>query len=208
MDTRRSRISPVLLQNANGDDERMKGTIILSGKSGSGKDMMAQFMKDELAKHGKKVIIMHYADALKWILREYFDWDGKKDEVGRTLLQMVGTDMVRAVHPGYWTGIVVGFLQALEPTNNFDLAIIPDARFENEVDIALQMLKNCVAVRIERKNADGTPWINPNLTEDQRNHPSETSLDKYAFDYVVHNDEGLELLKESAITILEDLKYI
>ena len=186
----------------------MKGTIILSGKSGSGKDMMAQFMKDELAKHGKKVIIMHYADALKWILREYFDWDGKKDEVGRTLLQMVGTDMVRAVHPGYWTGIVVGFLQALEPTNNFDLAIIPDARFENEVDIALQMLKNCVAVRIERKNADGTPWINPNLTEDQRNHPSETSLDKYAFDYVVHNDEGLELLKESAITILEDLKYI
>ena len=186
----------------------MKGTIVLSGKSGSGKDMMAQFMKDELAKHGKKVIIMHYADALKWILREYFDWDGKKDEVGRTLLQMVGTDMVRAVHPGYWTGIVVGFLQALEPTSNFDLAIIPDARFENEVDIALQMLQNCVAVRIERKNPDGTPWVNPNLTEDQLKHPSETSLDCYAFDYVVHNDEGLETLKESAISILKDLQYI
>ena len=186
----------------------MKGTIILSGKSGSGKDMMAQFMKEELAKHNKKVIIMHYADALKWILREYFEWNGKKDAVGRSLLQMVGTDMVRAIHPGYWTGIVVGFLQAMEPTSNFDLAIIPDSRFENEIDIALENLKNCVAVRIERKNEDGSPWVNPTLTEDQRNHPSETSLDHYGFDYIVHNDEGLDTLRESAKTLLEDLKYI
>ena len=29
----------------------MKGTIVISGKSGSGKDMLAQFMKEELAKH-------------------------------------------------------------------------------------------------------------------------------------------------------------
>jgi hypothetical protein len=121
---------------------------------------------------------------------------------------MVGTDLVRTVLPNYWTGIVVGFIQAMEPTNNFDVAIIPDARFENEVDIALQILKNCVAVRIERKNADGSDWINPTLTEEQRNHPSETSLDCYAFDYILHNDEGLDTLRESAITILKDLGYV
>jgi hypothetical protein len=33
-------------------------------------------------------------------------------------------------------------------------------------------------------------------------------LDDYVFDYVIHNDEGLELLKESAHTLLEDLKEI
>jgi hypothetical protein len=186
----------------------MKGTIILSGKSGSGKDKVATFMKEELAKHGKKTLIIHFADALKWILRDYFDWDGKKDEVGRTLLQQVGTNIVRATHPGYWTGIVVGLIQALEPYSNFDVAIIPDARFENEVNIALENLKNCVSVRIERKNSDGTPWVNPALTEDQLKHPSETSLDKFAFDYVIHNDEGLDLLRESAETILKDLKFI
>ena len=185
----------------------MRGTIILSGKSGSGKDMMAQFMKEELAKHGKKVLIIHYADALKWILRDYFDWDGKKDEVGRALLQTVGTDIVRAKHPNYWTGIVVGLIQSFEPYNDFDLAIIPDARFPNEVDICLENLNNCVSVRIERTE-NGQPWINPVLTEDQRNHPSETSLDVFAFDYVVHNDEGLDMLRDSAIAILEDLKYI
>lgn len=186
----------------------MKGTIILSGKSGSGKDMTAQFMKEELAKHGQKALVIHYADAVKWFCRDFLDWDGKKDEVGRTLLQMVGTDIVRAKHPNFWVGIVVGLIQAFEPYKDFDVAIIPDARFPNEVNISLENLKNSVSVRIERKNADGTDWINPTLTEDQRNHPSETSLDCFAFDYVIHNDEGLDTLRESAITVLEDLKFI
>lgn len=185
----------------------MKGTIILSGKSGSGKDMMAQFMKEELAKHNQKTLIIHFADALKWVLRDYFDWDGKKDEIGRTLLQMVGTDIVRTKHPNFWTGIVVGLIQAFEPFNDFDVAIIPDARFPNEVDISLENLKNAVSIRIERTN-NGEPWLNPTLTEEQHNHPSETSLDHFAFDYVVHNDEGLGSLRESAKAILEDLKYI
>ena len=74
--------------------------------------------------------------------------------------------------------------------------------------IALQNLKNCTAVRIERRNADGSEWINTTLTEEQRNHPSETSLDVFAFDYIVHNDEGLDTLRESAQTLLKDLKYI
>ena len=186
----------------------MKATIILSGKSGSGKDMMAQFMKEELAKHNKETLIIHYADAVKWICRDFLGWDGKKDEAGRSLLQLVGTDIVRAKHPNFWTAIVVGLIQSFEPYNDFDVAIIPDARFPNEVDISLENLKNSVCVRIERKNSDGTDWINPVLTEEQRNHPSETSLDNYAFDYIVHNDEGLDLLKESARTVLQDLNLI
>lgn len=186
----------------------MKGTIILSGKSGSGKDAVAKFMKEELAKHGKKALVIHYADAVKWFCKDFLNWNGEKDEVGRSLLQMVGTDLVRAIHPNFWTGIVVGLIQAFEPTSDFDIAIIPDARFPNEVDISLASLKNSVSVRIERTNTDGTPWINPALTEAQRNHPSETSLDVFAFDYVIHNDEDLDTLRESAITILKDLKYI
>ena len=186
----------------------MNNTIIISGKAGSGKDTIAQFMKEELEKHGKKVLTIHYGDAVKWVLRDYFNWDGKKDAVGRTLLQRIGTDVVRAKHPDFWTGIVVGLLQSFEPYSDFDIALVPDARFPNEIDIALQNLQNCVAVRIERHNDDGSIWVNPNLTEDQRKHPSETSLDCYAFDYVVDNTEGLNTLKESAETILKDLKLI
>ncbi len=186
----------------------MNNTIIISGKAGSGKDTVAQFMKEELEKHGKRVLIIHYGDAVKWVLRDFFNWDGKKDAVGRTLLQRIGTDVVRAKFPNFWTGIVVGLLEAFEPYSDFDIALVPDARFPNEVDIALENLKNCITVRINRHNADGTEWINPNLTEEQRNHPSETSLDTFAFDYVIHNDEGLNTLEESAKTILTDLKLI
>lgn len=186
----------------------MRGTIIISGKSGSGKDMMAHFIKEEMAKHGKKVLIIHYADAVKWVCRDYLDWNGEKDVIGRTLLQTVGTDIVRARHPNFWVGIVIGLIQAFEPTNDFDIAVIPDARFPNEVDLSLENLQNSVSVRIERKNSDGSDWINPLFTESQLQHPSETSLDNYAFDYIIHNDEGLELLKESAHTLLTDLKLI
>ena len=114
---------------------------------------------------------------------------------------------MRAKHPNFWTGIVVGLIQAYEPYNDFDVAIIPDARFPNEVDISLENLQNSVSVRIER-TVKGEPWINQSLTEAQRQHPSETSLDHFAFDYVVHNDEGLDMLRDSAKTILEDLKFI
>lgn len=186
----------------------MNNTILISGKSGSGKDQLAQYMKEELEKHNKKVLIIHYGDAVKWVLRDYFNWDGQKDIIGRTLLQRIGTDIVRAVHPNFWTGIVVGLLQAFEPYNDFDVALVPDARFPNEVNIALENLKNCVSVRIERHNQDGSIWLNPAFTKEQLEHPSETSLDCFAFDYVVHNDEGLDTLKESAQTILEDLKLI
>jgi hypothetical protein len=186
----------------------MNNTIIISGKAGSGKDTVANFIKEELEKHGKRVLVIHYGDAVKWVLREFFNWDGNKDAVGRTLLQRIGTDVVRSKFPNYWTAIVVGLLEAFEPYNDFDVALVPDARFPNEVDIALERLHNCVTVRINRRNADGSEWINPNLTEEQRNHPSETSLDQFAFDYVIHNDEGLDTLQESALTVLQDLNII
>ena len=182
--------------------------IILSGKSGSGKDMTAYFMKEHLEALNKKVIIIHYADAVKWILKDFFGWDGQKDEHGRHLLQYIGTDVVRTNFPNYWVDIVAKLLAALQTVDNFDVAIIPDARFENEIEVTMRYLPDACCVRIERQNADGTPWINPQLTEEQQKHPSETSLDHYAFDYIIHNDEGLELLKESAYTLLQDLGVI
>jgi len=182
-------------------------TIILSGKSGSGKDMFALFLKQELDKVGKKTIIIHYADALKWLLKEYYNWNGEKDQHGRTLLQQVGTDKVRTYAPDYWTAIVVGFLGAIAPYNDFDVAIIPDARFENEITLPQQLL-DVVTARIERTNSDGTPWENPALTKEQLQHPSETSLDDFGFDYIIHNDEGVEQMKDAAWALLNDLKEI
>jgi len=184
----------------------MNKVIIISGKSGAGKDMIGHFMKEELEKHHQRVLVIHYADAVKWVLRDYFNWDGKKDERGRTLLQHIGTDVVRAKYPNFWVNIVADLISAFE--DEFDVAIIPDARFENEVQIVMEKFPALTCIRIERTNADGTAWVNPAFTPEQLIHPSETSLDDFSFNYIVHNDAGLEELKDSAVAILEDLNLI
>ena len=182
--------------------------LVISGKAGSGKDTVAKYMEEKLKEEGKKVITIHYADAVKWVVKDYFNWNGLKDEHGRKLLQTIGTDVVRRAYPNFWVGIVVGLLFSFDQANLFDVALIPDARFENEVEITMDSLPESCCIRIDRRNLDGTPWINPNLTEEQRKHPSETSLDNYVFDYVIHNDEDLELLKESTQTLLRDMGLI
>lgn len=183
----------------------MNKCIIISGKSGAGKDMLAHFMKEELEKSGKRVLVIHYGDAVKWVLRDFFNWDGVKDEHGRTLLQHIGTDVVRAKYPNFWVSIVAGLISAFE--NEFDVALVPDARFPNEVEIVENTIPNTTVVRIERK-VNGEPWVNPQFTEEQLKHPSETSLDEYGFDYIVFNEKGLDELHDAAWALLKDLRLI
>ena len=59
--------------------------IMISGKAESGKDFTASILKEELEKKGRKILIVHYADYLKFIAKEYFGWDGVKDEKGRNI---------------------------------------------------------------------------------------------------------------------------
>ena len=183
-------------------------TILVSGKSGSGKDMFASFLKDELKQQGLRVIVTHYADPVKFFAEKYFGWNGEKDIAGRRLLQTLGTDWVRTVLPNYWVGVITGFLDAMEPNNQFDVAIVADTRFPNEIELPYEVLEDVTTVRINRMNPDGTPWLNPTLTETQQQHPSETSLDNYLCDYTIINDEGLDTFKESAHTFLVDIGLV
>ena len=68
--------------------------IAISGHAQNGKDTTANIIKKHLEERGDKVLIVHYADLLKFICTKYFDWDGQKDEKGRHLLQYIGTDII------------------------------------------------------------------------------------------------------------------
>ena len=182
----------------------MDTIFIISGKSGSGKDTIANIMREEYEKNNFKCIILHYADLVKFYCTQYYGWNGEKDVAGRTLLQTVGTDMVRTKFPDYWAEAIAKFLAAA--TKDFDYAFIPDARFPNEIEVVKKYNPFITkAIRIERRNEDGSLYINPYFTERQKLHPSEISLDNYEdFDYIVEN-YNLEDLKLSAKTIIEDL---
>ena len=171
--------------------------ICISGKAGSGKDTFANFLKMEIKERNKSVLITHYADLLKYICKQFFGWNGEKDEAGRTLLQQVGTNRIRAVSPDYWADFLVNFLGMFK--DEWDYVLIPDCRFPNEVELFRHYGFDTTLVRVER-DAPST------LTEAQRNHPSETALDDYGFDYIVDNNHSLMMLQCAAEELLDDLE--
>ena len=91
------------------EKSRMK-LILISAKLQHGKDTTAELLKVELEKNGNKVLICHYADLLKYICKTFFNWDGKKDDKGRTILQYVGTDIIRHQCEDYWVKFMMEFL--------------------------------------------------------------------------------------------------
>lgn len=172
--------------------------ILISGKAQHGKDSVAKMLKQKYEQQNKKVLIAHYGDLVKFVCEKYFNWDGKKDEAGRTLLQWIGTDIVRSVNPNYWVDFVKGMLSMFK--GEWDYVLIPDCRFKNEMQWDEEW--NTITVRINRIN------FNSPLTLEQQNHPSETELDDYNFDYVIDCESGLDKLEfevEKFIKWLEEL---
>lgn len=170
-------------------------TILISGKSGSGKDAFAILLKTKLEQEQHaRILTIHFADLVKVYAEKYYNWDGVKDAAGRSLLQHLGTDTVRKVFPDYWAECVAQFIYAVR--DDFDYTLIPDARFPNEIEVVKRIAVPAVSVRLTRYNNDGTPYINPLFTKDQLKHPSETSLDEWKwFDYKYSILDGLEFLQ-------------
>lgn len=158
----------------------------ISAKARHGKDTAAEIIKEQLEDRGQKVLIIHFADLLKFICKQFFGWDGNKDEKGRTILQYIGTDVVGAKRPGYWAEFVVDFLKLFE--TEWDYVLIPDCRYPVEV-ATVERAFETVVLRVER------PGFDNGLTEAQKNHPSEVDMDNYRFDIILYNDKGLDEFK-------------
>lgn len=162
--------------------------LTISGKAEAGKDSSALIIKEKLEEKGKKVLILHYADYLKYIASQYFGWDGKKDEKGRSILQYIGTDIVRKKDPSFWVDTAIRFITMFE--DQYDYFIIPDTRFRNEIETLMNKGFSVISIYVERIDFENS------LTEEQRNHPSETALDNYLFDFYLTTHSGIENLKK------------
>lgn len=173
----------------------MLKVIYISGKAGHGKDTFANALADTLKNKGKRVLIMHYADRLKDICRHYFGWNGEKDEVGRTLLQYIGTDMGRQRLPDVWVKPIKEFISIFG--DMFDYILIPDTRFPNEIGLFESYREiGEISVRIIRKDYVSS------LTLEQQNHISETSLDDFSFDSFLMIPEGMEHVQDAVNELL------
>lgn len=170
--------------------------ITISGYARAGKDTVAGYIKEILEDQGEKVLIVHFADYLKFVCKEYFGWDGQKDAKGRSILQHIGTDVVRKREPSFWVRIVCELAKAFE--EDFDYIVVPDCRFPDEIETPkTQYHFDTMCIKVVRYKGNGSCELYDNgLTKEQKEHSSEVSLDEYLFDLYIANIWGLNELKE------------
>ena len=157
--------------------------ILISAKARHGKDTVAKILKELIEKSGKSVLICHFADHLKMLCQNSYNWTpGDKGPIGRTILQNVAT-IYRNNNPDCWANIV----REITLSCPEDYVIVPDCRYRNEPEVFSGM--NVTVLRVFRPNFDNE------LTDQQKLHISETDMDDYDFDKTIINDGTLEDLK-------------
>lgn len=173
--------------------------FIIAGKARHGKDTTAGIIKEYYEKNGKKVIILQYSSYIKEYAKKISNWDGSEETKPRELLQVLGTDVIRAKIDGeFFIKRICGDIEVY--SFFFDVIIISDSREPLEIDIPKSKFKNVYGIKVERTNFDD------GMTDEQRKHYTEVAFDNYEkFDKVLANSGTIEELKEKTIKYLKEV---
>jgi hypothetical protein len=195
----------------------MKMVLLISGKKRHGKNQAAIFFKEAFKKHNITAEQFAFADSVKDVVARdfrYFTYEhlyGDKKEVlipeykktCREVMQFVG-EFYRTVEPNYWVNILKEKLTRLMYKQQFDVAMITDCRYPNEMDwdgfkcyspLSAEIVCPVIeAIRINRAIEDANDL-----------HSSEVSLDDYDFKRVIFNSGTLEDFKVSVEQMTEDM---
>jgi len=159
--------------------KRNSKIFIISGKARSGKTETAKIIENYYKE--KKCITISFAYYLKDYIKRITGWDGNEETKPRELLQKLGIELIKNNIDDKL--LINRILQDIEVFSYFyDIIIISDARLVDEIESIKNKYTNSVSIRISNND-------NNNLTEEQKNHITETGLDNYSkFDYSVNND--------------------
>lgn len=119
--------------------------IALAGKAGAGKDTTAWALTDPIVSIGKVPVVTGFARRLKDALSTIFGFsfheltreekEAKLDFIGkspRELMQTLGTEWGRSVHPDLWVALLERELFD-HPCRAEKVVVLTDCRFKNEV---------------------------------------------------------------------------
>ena len=169
--------------------------ITFSGLAQHGKDSSASISKYYFEQCGKKCLTIANGDYLKFVCEKYFGWDGIKDAHGRSLLQIKGTEEGRDSYEDVWIDVVIAFLKAFG--KQYDYVMIPDVRYENEISKLKHNGWDVFSVWVSRNDFDN------GLTDEQKNHRSETSLLDHDFDYMISVESKMYKLKDAVEKMIQ-----
>ena len=180
----------------------MKDTkiFLLAGKARTGKDTVASEIVKYYENKQKKVVRLGFSDYIKGYAMKISAWNGEDETKPRDLLQQIGTDIVREkINKDFFINRICEDI--LVYSYFFDVIVISGARFPNELDIPKNKFKNVTIIKMERPNYQN------NLTEKQKKHITEHSLEDYQnYDYLLVNNENIEELQNKTKKILEEVE--
>lgn len=166
--------------------------FILCGKASTGKSTVAKLIEDKI---NKKVITLAYASYLKMYAKEVLGWDGSEDTKPRDFLQTVGVELIKNRIDDKM--LIRRIMEDIEVYSYFyDVIIISDARFPEEINMIKGKYNDVTVIHINSKKN--------NLTEKQKKHATETSLDDYNdYDFEIDNNSNIEVLSKKIDEVLE-----
>lgn len=171
---------------------------LISGKSRHGKDTIGGFIKEYYEKQNKKVCVCQIAKYLKHYVKDYFGWDGNDDIKPRSLFNYLGTDLIRKKmnKPNFFIDRTIEDIEILD--NYFDICIVSDVRFKDEITSIKNRFDDVFSLRVNRINFESP------LTSEEKNHIVEHDLDDYNdYDWVFTNDT-LDKLKIDVYKYLDN----
>jgi hypothetical protein len=154
--------------------------IAFTGLAQSGKTTAANFIQ------GAK--ILSFADPVKQIALSCFNWDGVKDEKGRKLLQVIGTECGRAYDYDIWVKKMRDLINKISPLN--EIIAIDDCRFDNESNLVREL--GGIVIEIHR----------PGCAPD--GHASEQGISQNLINNHIMNDGTLDQLREAVLNIVAE----
>lgn len=170
--------------------------IGVSGKAKAGKDTFVEILRDKIVLFDNKrqvnIQVIPFAKRLKELAVQKFPEFKKnidaKDDIGRKLLQFLGTDFYReTVDENFW-------IKEMKKQINMytDILLIPDCRFENEIDMLNNMEEphlGDVGLHVHINN-DNVPLLD---------HKSEGRLTEYKVDILLDNSFTIDKFEKEIV---------
>lgn len=173
--------------------------IILAGKIKSGKDTIANMIKEKMEKDNKKVIVIQFSSYIKEYAKKILNWDGKEETKPRKFLQDLGQDIRENINKLFFINRVIDDIKVYSKYS--DMVIISDTRLPDEIDYIKKSSPSSIAIKIVRDDNGLT------IPTNEKEHYTEIALNDYKnFDYIVDNNGSLEDLDKCIDNLLENIK--
>ena len=156
---------------------------LISGRARNGKGTLSELICKEYESLGKRVCRIQLMRPLKWLLQDYFGWDGKEETKPREQLQKMGTELIREQlgMPLYFIDRLTENIKILELS--YDVFLVTDVRLPLEIETLKERFSGTVSIHVERVNYQSE------LKKSEQVHYTEIALDGYqGFDYIVVNE--------------------